>query len=392
MNYGGKKFQFLGLLLIALFSLAMSALAQDNEVAPSPPSIGADIPVTYFGPPPSEAQRELIGPYKLLRAGTVDTNAGTVTLPLYRGQLASGENVWYVLTDTNDKANAEALGLNFSAKLSYANVGKAVRVAQLQPDTSLTFESGTVDFSPELKLVAGDAPNFFPPKEFEPGSIGDENYSPLVRVENAGNTIYNAPIVAFNVDAEALNLFCEGNADHSIVHDKVISICPEEGTVTLSLTNGFSFARPVLYLSLDASVPLAATMEAVTLAPGLASITIGRDDSAFSAVERIFAFANGPTGKDNPQRQGFNSALSGEGGPLNILGGIPTVATDYSPLWDLNLGVWTDEAIEKGYRSRLTEEFAILGFAEKGWLTGPDGKPYGSTGIVVNCPIVFRFL
>jgi hypothetical protein len=391
MNYGGKRFQFLGLLFIALFSLAMSALAQ-NEVAPSPPSIGADIPVTYFGPPPSEAQRELIGPYKLLRAGTVDTDAGTVTLPLYRGQLASGENVWYVLTDTNDKANAEALGLNFSGKLSYANVGKAVRVAQLQPDTSLTFESGTVDFSPELNLVPGDAPNFFPPKEFTPGSIGDENYSPLVRVENAGNTIYNAPIIAFNVEAEALNLYCEGNADHSVVHDKVISICPEEGTVTLSLTNGFSFARPVLYLSLDASVALAATMEAVTLAPGLASITIGRDDSAFSAVERIFAFANGPTGKDNPQRQGFNSALSGEGGPLNILGGIPTVATDYSPLWDLNLGVWTDEAIEKGYRSRLTEEFAILGFAEKGWLTGPDGNPYGSTGIVVNCPIVFRFL
>lgn len=392
MNYGGKRFQFLGLLLIALFSLAMSALAQDNEVAPSPPSIGADIPVTYFGPPPSEAQRELIGPYKLLRAGTVDTNAGTVTLPLYRGQLASGENIWYVLTDTNDKANAEALGLNFSAKLSYANVGKGVRVANLQPDTSLTFESGKVDFSPERKLVPGDAPNFFPPKEFEPGSIGDENYSPLVRVENAGNTIYNAPIVAFNVDAEALNLFCEGNADHSVVHDKVISICPQEGTVTLSLTNGFSFARPVLYLSLDASVPLAATMEAVTLAPGLASITIGRDDSAFSAVERIFAFANGPTGKDNPQRQGFNSALSGEGGPLNVLGGIPTVATDYSPLWDLNLGVWTDEAIEKGYRSRLTEEFAILGFAAKGWLTGPEGGAYGSTGIVVNCPIVFRFL
>jgi hypothetical protein len=391
MINGGKRFQFLGLLLITLFSLVISALAQ-NEVAPSPPSIGADIPVTYFGPPPSEAQRELIGPYKLLRAGTVDTNAGTVTLPLYKGQLASGETVWYVLTDTNDKANAEALGLNFSGKLSYANVGKAVRVANLQPDTSLTFESGTVDFSPELKLVPGDAPNFFPPKEFEPGSIGDENYSPLVRVENAGNTIYNAPIVAFNVEAEALNLFCEGNADHSIVHDKVISICPEEGTVTLSLTNGFSFARPVLYLSLDASVPLAATMEAVTLAPGLASITIGRNDSAFSAVERIFAFANGPTGKDNPQRQGFNSALSGEGGPLNILGGIPTVATDYSPLWDLNLGVWTDEAIEKGYRSHLTEEFAILGFAEKGWLTGPDGKPYGSTGIVVNCPIVFRFL
>jgi hypothetical protein len=162
--------------------------------------------------------------------------------------------------------------------------------------------------------------------------------------------------------------------------------------VTIRLTSGFSFARPVLYLSTDASVPLAAALESATVAPKLASITTGHDDSAFSAVERLFLFANGPTGKDNPQRQGLNSALMGEGSPLNVFGGIPTIATDYSPLWDLNLGVWTQEAIDKGYRSRLTEEFAILGFVEKGWITGPGGAKYGSVGMIVNCPIVFRFL
>jgi len=217
-------------------------------------------------------------------------------------------------------------------------------------------------------------------------------YSPLVRVENAGGAIYNAPVVAFGYSAEALNLFCEGSPDFSIVHDKVVSICPEEGTVTLSLTSGFSFARPVLYLSTESNHPMASAMEGVTLAPGLEDIVVGRDDSAFSAVERIFAFANGPEGVGNPQRQGFNSALSGQGSPLSVLGGIPTIATDYSPLWDLNLGVWTNEAIELGYRSRLTEEFAILGFVQQGWITGPGGEPYGSTGIIVNCPIVFRFL
>ena len=61
-------------------------------------------------------------------------------------------------------------------------------------------------------------------------------------------------------------------------------------------------------------------------------------------------------------------------------------------MWDFNLGVWTQEAIDRGYRSRLTEEFQILGFAQQGWLTGPEGKPYGSTGIIVNCPVVYRFL
>lgn len=40
----------------------------------------------------------------------------------------------------------------------------------------------------------------------------------------------------------------------------------------------------------------------------------------------------------------------------------------------------------------MTEEFAILGLVEQGWLTGPDGGEFGSAGFVVNCPIVFRFL
>ncbi len=377
----------IGLLLLLVLSAA-PAFAQE-DVQPAPPSIGADIPLTYFGPPPSDVQKELIGPYQLLKSGKIDLDKATITLPLYQGKLSSGESVWYILTDTNDAGNAAALGLNFSAKLTYSDVGIAVRPAHLETDDSVTFERGKVDFSPVHSVTPGDQPNPFPPTAFQPGSVGDADYSPLAKI---GNYIYNAPVVAFNVTAEALNAFCEGNADYSIVHDKVISICPQEGTVTLALTSGFSFGRPVLYLSTEANVALAASMEGATLAPALADITVGRDDSAFSAVERIFAFANGPTSKGNPQRQGFNSALSGEGSPLNVLGGIPTVATDYSPLWDLNLGVWTQQAIDSGYRSRLTDEFAILGFAHNGWITGLDGGAFGSTGIIVNCPIAWRFL
>jgi hypothetical protein len=386
------------IVLLAVAALLIGpAFAQEEEpelgddVSPAPPSIGASIPLTYFGPAPSSVQRELIGPYQLLKAGTVDVEALTITLPLYAGQMASGEPVWFVITDTNDEANAAALGLNFSAKLSYAEVGNAVRTARMEADATLTFDQGTIDFSPERSITPGAAPSAFPPSDFQPGAVGDESYSPLVRVDNAGGYIYNAPLIAYNVTEDQIS-FCDGGVDYSLLHDKVVAICPEDGTVTLSLTLGFSFARPVLYLSLDASDPLAATMEGVTLAPGLSDIPVGRDDSAFSAVERIFAFANGPVGTENPQRQGFNSALSGEGSPLNVLGGIPTIATDYSPLWDLNLGEWTQEAIENGYTSRLTEEFAILGFVEQGWVTGPGGSAYGSTGIIINCPIVHRLL
>ena len=77
---------------------------------------------------------------------------------------------------------------------------------------------------------------------------------------------------------------------------------------------------------------------------------------------------------------------------LNVLGGIPTIATDYSPLWDLNVGSWTQDAIDKGYRARVTEEFQMLGLVQNGWITGPGGAPFGSTGFVVNCPPVYRFL
>jgi len=382
-----RSLVLIGLLLLFVLS-ALPALAQEDDIQPAPASIGADVPLTYFGPAPSSVQRELIGPYQLLKSGTIDLDNSTITLPLYRGQLTSGEPVWYILTDTNDEGNAAALGINFSAKLSYADVGNGVRTGHIEADGSVTFERGAVDFSPERSVTPGEAPNLFPPTNFQPGSVGDEFYTPLVKI---GNYIYNAPVVAFGVEADQIE-FPDGNPDRSLVHDKVVSISPAEGTVTLGLTSGFSFARPVLYLSTEANHPLAAAMEGATLAPGLADIGVGRDDSAFSAVERIFAFANGPTGDGNPQRQGFNSALSGEGSPLNVLGGIPTVATDYSPLWDLNLGVWTQAAIDNGYRSRLTEEFAILGFAQQGWITGPDGGPYGSTGIIVNCPIAWRFL
>jgi hypothetical protein len=377
---------------------AMQSFAQEeqrpqqgnDDITPAPPSIGADIPLTYFGPAPSTVQKELVGPHQLLRSDSINMNESTITLPLYQGHIrGGGETVWYVLTDTTDKGNADALGLNWSPKLAYSAPG--ARIATLAPNATLEFHSGTVDFSPEHRVTPGNSSNPFPPSEAQPGSIGDSDYSPLVLVENSGGHIYNAPIVAFGVDASEIN-FCEGNPDYSLVHDKVVSICPSEGTVTISLTSGFSFARPVLYLSTDASVPLAAALESATVAPKLLNITTGHDDSAFSAVERLFLFVNGPMGQGNPQRQGLNSALMGEGSSLNVLGGIPTIATDYSPLWDLNVGVWTQEAIDNGYRSRLTEEFAILGFVEQGWVTGLGGGEYGSAGMIVNCPIVFRFL
>jgi len=397
-----------GWVTAALLSIPVSALAlgavpsqADDPVPPEPPSTGTDIPGTYFGPPASKSFSEnnesLVGPVKLLKAGTIDRSAGTTTLPLYLGHDKNGKNVWFILTDTTDQDNADALGLNFSAKLAFAGVGDAVRDAWLQKDASLLFETGAVDFSPKRKLVPGAAPNAFPPQVARPGSVGDANYTPYVRVVDApGSPIYNAPVVAYDVTAKELD-FCTGEVDHSLVHDRVVEICPKapsngQGTVTLDTTQIFSFAKPATYISTEASDPLVATLDSGTFAPAIGDLPVGRDDSAFSPIERLFVTANGPTGVDNPQRQGLNSAVLGEGDPLQVIGGIPTVSNDYSPAWDLNLGFWTDEAIRKGYRARIIDEFQYLDLVAGGYITGEDGAAFGSTGIVVNCPIVARFL
>jgi hypothetical protein len=139
------------------FALAIGAsagaLAQTDEVAPAPASIGADVPLTYFGPAPSSVQKELVGPLQLLNSGSLDQEAGTIELPLYRGELTDGRNVWYILTDTTDETNGTALGLNISGKLAYADTGDAVREATLREDGVLVFDSGTVDFTPERSVT-----------------------------------------------------------------------------------------------------------------------------------------------------------------------------------------------------------------------------------------------
>lgn len=372
------------------FCTGSIAFAQE-ETQPVPGNIGTTNSPIYNGPFPSTFQKELVGPLLLLRAGEVNEANTELTLPLYEGKLRDGKKVWYVLTDTSDQGNANALGLNFSAKLIYAETGKAVRMARIEKGM-LIFEKGAVDFKPERSYTPGDGANPFPPKASNPGSIGDADYSPLVKIVNAGGHIYNAPMIAFNVDAKQIS-FPNGNVDHRLVHDKVLRIDPEKGTVTFKLTPGFSFARPVMYLSFDSNDPVAAVLEASTYSLGMKDLLVGTDDGAFSPVERLFVFLNGPTGKGNPQRQGINSAILDQiGEPLNVFGGVPTIAGDYSPMWDLNLGVWTDEAVQKGYRSRQTEEFSILRLVQEGFITGPGGKPYGSTGIIVNCPVVKRLL
>src|SRR3984957_13341463 len=306
------------------------------DLFPAPPSVGATVDLSYFGPPPSSVNRSLVGPVQLLNTGQVNSLAGTITIPLYLGHMKNGKNVWYILTDVDDSDVAAELGLNFSAKLTFA--ATAARTANFDSNNDLVFDAGTVDFSPVRSITPGPIGQEFPPTAYNPGAVGDTNYSPFVQVLNAAGVIYNAPIVAFNVNASDIT-FPNGNVDYSKVHDQVVAIDPVNKTVTLNLINCFSFGRPVWYLSMDTSIPLGAAIEHNTFAPLMAQLHLGGDDSFSSPIERIFIGTNGAEsgGCNNPQRQGLSADLADGHRPNNVLGGIPTIALDYSPAWDAQL-------------------------------------------------------
>lgn len=402
------------LVLIALTALTGSRAASN--------SFYIDEPIQGFGNAvvsPSSADEKLVGPVTLLKSATVDLAAGTATVPLYRGTLKGrpGYNVWYIVTDTDDADTAASLGLNFSPKLKYSSPG--ARTASFDANHLLAFDNGTVDFTPAHSITAGKAPNYFPPTSFKAGSLGDAYYTPPVVVLNEGGHVYNAPIIAGNVAPAALAKYCHGvpaagaSKAYAILHDKVTAICPSAdgngGTVTLGLVPGFSWGKLVGYYSTEADVELTAALEGVTYAPAFVAQDVGRGDDDYlgSPITRLFTITNGFNNGDinpkhlrgrsetaHPLRQGLGSVLRGDkgGGPLNILSGIPTVTNTYSPFWDVNLGEWTQYAVESNYRTRNKDAAQYLGFVEQGYIVSPGGGPIGAFPAgIVNCPIVNRY-
>src|SRR5260370_28977769 len=196
MSSSKSSFAFAARLLasatLAAVALGATSARAQIEPNPPPPSIGSDIPATYFGPAPSSVDKFLVGPLQLLTAGKVDLDAVTVTVTLYTGQLQDGRKVWSIFTDTDDEANAVALGLNFSSKLTYAALCGTARHAVTELDGSLTFDVGTVNFSPEHTITAG-SPSAFPPKAATPRSVGHKDYTPLPALGNPGNHLYTPP-------------------------------------------------------------------------------------------------------------------------------------------------------------------------------------------------------
>ncbi len=355
----------------------------------------------------------------------VDMSNHTVRLPLHKGAFR-GKTVWYIMTEASDSGIAHDLNINFSPKLANMGIGCKVCVQ----DVTLTGKptnkfgeaivnfAGVPDFSPTRKLSAG--PMAFPPAAAAPGAVGDARYSPFIRITGS-SVVYNAPIVAvgdaqFDVD------------HHTNTADRVMAIHQSKSagpgqffapSVDILFVSGLEAGQKILYLSTEASDPMAATLERATFVPLLNNSSfVGGDDTLGSARERIFIFANGQTGASNPQAQGLAhlvldgaasqdaslantgvlDALRRDGDTLNVLGDFPSLsdprhANAYSPLWDAQIGQWTAKAITEKRNTRQSDENAILNLAASrpDLLTGKGGMPFGSVGFIINCP-TFAFV
>ncbi len=357
----------------------------------------------------------------------VDLTNQSITLPLHEGEF-EGETVWYIITEASDFGVANGLDVNFSPKMVNMAVGcpKCVQEVTLEGSPTNKFGEAVVqfegvpDFSPDRELIPGPAAGSgaFPPASATPGAVGDANYSPFIRIKGA-SVVYNTAIVAsgdgpFDVER------------HTNTADRVLSINdpgPAEAgkfstpTVEMLLVRGLEADETIFYLSTEASERTAATLERATFVPLLErSSFLGGDDFLGAARERIFLFSNGQTGADNPEAQGLSHLITdglaaedaslkntellealreNDGDAQNVLGDFPSLADPrhanaYSPLWDAQIGEWTQKAIDEGLNVRMTDENRILNLvAERpDLLTGPGGAPYGSVGFVINCPTV----
>jgi hypothetical protein len=322
----------------------------------------------------------------LATAGTASADSGTLfirsavehpdgaaTFPLLRGT-SQGRTVYYIQLDSSDGNRAQTIGVNKSQKL--ANAANTDAVQHVTVTGGVVDFPASVDFSRPFML---QAPNGFPPTVFQSGAVGETGYSPLI--QRPDGTVDNAPQIARDQNGDGrIDLLSEAA-------DKVVSIDTTRLTVTYKETNGFQGGKAVRYVSTDATDPLAATLEDATLAPKLNAAPSAGDDSTHSARAELVAFVNGQTGAANPQHQGLNSAVAGDGDPLNVLAWNPSQGR-YSPLWDVHLAQWSAADVAAGTNLRQTDTGTIDGLAQKGRLTAPGGGTFDASGFIVDCPIV----
>lgn len=303
----------------------------------------------------------------LLKSAVENADYTEVTLPIFEGQ-RNGESVWFVVTESSDKADAEARGVHYSPKM--ANGKGTLAVQKVGMANGKVQFLGSVDFAPDRVVIPSETG--FPPKEAKPGAIGEALYTPLIELPNG--VVLNAPQIKNN----------------SGTHDRLVRIDLDKHRATFRMTDGFFEGRRVHYTSFNASDPAVAALEAANYTPNLKALPNKGSNEPSSALTGLAPIVNGPTGKMNPHRQGLSSTLMGEGDPLNIVQEIPAGdrALAYSPMWDVHATVWAQAPMQTSTSITLEDFHEVEKKAYAGLISGPEGKAWGSIGVVVNCPII----
>ena len=335
----------------------------------------------------------------------VDLTKNIATVPLHKGSY-NGTPVWYVLMDVSDAALARDLGLNFAPRLANADNGCPACVQTVMSADPVLGRAdvafaGTVDFSPSRVLVP--SATGFPPLMAAPGSVAGRGYSDLVRVAGSP-AVYNAPIVAVGDDPSDVTT-------HSDTLDRVIAIDTQAMTVDLQFIRAFSHGKDIFYFTFSSTAAISAVLERGTFVPAMATLPFANDDqNPLGARCAIFTFVNGQRGATSPPAQGLMHVildnppgdLSLENGALleslarggdahNVLGCFPTLSDKrlrelYSPMWDLNIAVWSPDAVASGKNTTQTDANQIRQLAAQGIVTSPGGGLLGSSNFTVNCP------
>jgi hypothetical protein len=399
--------------LITGLTVGMTATAAQSAVLDS----GSSAPVGLTLP----KDRQTIS-----SALRVDLTRDFATLPLHRGS-AGGQTVWYVITDVSDAAMARRLGINHAPKLINAPRDcpacvQEVRTADPVLGAAPVQFQGAPDFSPMRTVQPAPPPKTFPPLSFSVGATARAGYSPYVRVLGNSGIVFNAPIVATG----------EGPFDvttHTNTHDRTLGIDTARMTTDHLFVRGFANGESIAYLSFDSSDAFTATVERSTFVPALADLqfanggdTVQHRDRPDSARASIFTFVNARTGLEvappptgasqgRGRSQGLTHALSlpivGRDAAVanpdvlealrrgadvsNIFSDMPrdfrnSRAREYSPAWDLQVGVYSPKAVAKGLHGLQTDASTVRRLAARGVVTAPGGLRLGSANIVINCP------
>jgi hypothetical protein len=304
---------------------------------------------------------------------SADPDAGIVTLPLHRGT-AHGTTVWYIVTDSSEKADAQRREAVFAPLLGSVGTGCSACVRSATESHGAIAFPGAPNFGPKRSYVA--SATGFPPTAAVPGATASNGYTPFLRI---GAAVVNAPIVATG----------DGPFDvrtHTNTEDRVVAIDSAKKTVTLALVKGFFGGKRVVYLSTEASDLAAATVERATYVPAL---------KAKSGIVPIDVVANGSHQglafvalHGNLSLPATTANVATLGSALDVLSTFPAgpTAAAYSPLWNVEVVAWKSPALA-AHRDRVLTSLAdVASVANE--TSGPGGKPVGPVGFVVNCPVI----